>query len=129
MQAARAACEKMLPLLKPNRSARFAFLPPREDPDTLIATQGREALQAVLDRALPLDQYLWHLHTAGQRFETPEAWAGLEEAVLTAAGTILDETVRHYYREAMQHRVRHLFAAGSEPHLQRHFASALTMAP
>ena len=91
MRAARSACEKILPLLKPNRSALFAFLPPGEDPDTLIARQGRAAFQAVLERALPLDQYLWHLHTAGQRFETPEAQAGLEEAVLTAAGTIQDQ--------------------------------------
>jgi DNA primase len=128
-RAAQNACEKMLPLLKPHRSARFAFLPPGDDPDTLIAGRGRAAFQAVLDRAIALDQYLWRLHTAGQRFETPEARAGLEESLHQAAETIQDDTVRHYYREALDGKLRHFFTSGSDPRLQRHFAASMKLAP
>jgi DNA primase len=128
-RAAQNACEKILPLLKPRHSARFAFLPSGEDPDTLIAGQGREAFQAVLDRALPLDQYLWRLHTAGQRFDTPEARAGLEEALHQAAGAIQDDTVRRYYRDALDDKLRRFFAAGSDPRLHKHFTTAIAAEP
>jgi DNA primase len=128
-RAAQNACEKILPLLKPRHSARFVFLPPGEDPGTLIASQGRAAFQAVLDRALPLDQYLWRLHTAGQRFDTPEARAGLEESLRTAAESIQDDTVRHYYLEALDHKLRRFFASRSDPRLQRHFSASVERAP
>ena len=126
-RAARAACEKVLPLLRPHHSVRVAMLPPGDDPDTLLATRGRAAFASVLERALPLDQYLWRLHTAGQRFETPEARAGLEAGLHAAAASIQDETVRRYYLEALEAKLRHFFASGAEPHLQKHFTAA-TMA-
>jgi DNA primase len=128
-RAARSACERMLPLLKPHHSARFAFLPRGEDPDSLLAKHGRAAFQGVLERAIPLDQYLWRLHTAGQRFDTPEARAGLEEVLHTAVASIQHETVRHYYREALDERLRQFFSSGADPHLQRHFTAANTLAP
>jgi DNA primase len=128
-RAARAACEKILPLLRPNHSVRFAVLPRGEDPDTLLATQGSAAFQSVLERAIPLDQYLWLVHTAGQRFETPEARAGLEEAVHAEVAAIRHETVRHYYREALDEKLRQFFSSGADPHLQQHFTAAKTMAP
>jgi DNA primase len=95
-RAAQNACERLLPLLKPHHSARLAFLPKGEDPDSLITRQGGPALHNVLERALPLDQYLWHRHTKSQAFATPEERAGLEADLHRAVDTIRDESVRHY---------------------------------
>jgi DNA primase len=36
---------------------RAAFLPPSEDPDTFIRSQGKAALEAILDQAVPLADY------------------------------------------------------------------------
>lgn len=121
-RAAQHALERFLPALKPHHSARFAFLPAGEDPDTLIARQGKAAFDHVLARALPLDRYLWHLHTHGKRFETPEARAGLEASLLRDVQAIEDETVRRYYQQAITRRLHLAAAAGRS--LQLDFASA-----
>ena len=44
-RAAARACERILPLLKPNHSARIAFLPEGQDPDSLIKAQGKKAFE------------------------------------------------------------------------------------
>lgn len=36
---------------------RAAFLPKEEDPDTFVRSQGKEALEAIIDQALPLADY------------------------------------------------------------------------
>ena len=52
-QRAGRAAERALPLLKPGKSIRFAFLPEGQDPDSLLAEQGA-ALRNILDAAQPL---------------------------------------------------------------------------
>jgi DNA primase len=121
-RAAQNALERLLPLLKPDHSARLAFLPAGEDPDTLITRQGKAAFETLLARALPLDRYLWLLHTYGQRFDTPETRAGLETRLHRAAEAIQDETVRHYYHQALTDKLRHFMAAAAR--LQQDFAEA-----
>jgi len=58
-RAAWRALEQTLPALAPGRSARFAFLPRGEDPDSLARGAGLDAFQAVLDEAKPLSAYLF----------------------------------------------------------------------
>jgi len=58
-RAAWRALEQTLPALAPGRSARFAFLPPGEDPDSLARGQGAAAFRAVLEAAKPLSAYLF----------------------------------------------------------------------
>jgi DNA primase len=71
--AAVRACEKILPLLKPYHSARFAFMPEGEDPDTLIKSGGAKAFQDILDSAISLFDFLWLAHTGGRNFDSPKA--------------------------------------------------------
>ncbi|HPF79020.1 MAG TPA: DNA primase, partial [Alphaproteobacteria bacterium] len=61
-RAAARACERILPLLKPDHSARFAFLPDGQDPDSLVNGQGKKALQSVLEAAMPLVDFIWLYH-------------------------------------------------------------------
>lgn len=122
-RAAARACERILPLLQPDQSAVFAFLPEGQDPDSLFRTQGRKALDAVIDSALPLVDFLWNRHTAQQRFETPEARAGLEKALEDEAHKIADRSVQEYYRRAFKDRIFNLFrykpAGGKMPYQGR----------
>jgi len=109
-RAASRACERLLPLLKPDHSAKIAFLPDEEDPDSLVLAKGPAALQAVLDNALNLVDFLWMDYTEGKDFATPEARAGLSKTLEEAAGRITDRTVQHYYREAFRDKTRKAFA-------------------
>ena len=108
-RAAARACERLLPLLKPNQSARFAFLPDGQDPDTLVNTQGKEALDGVLNAAIPLVDFIWMYHTTGQVFNTPEERAGLSKTMDNEVARISDREVQHYYRQALREKVSEAF--------------------
>lgn len=108
--AASRACARLLPLLKPGHSAKIAFLPDGEDPDSLVQKKGKAALQAVLDNALDLVDFLWIDHTEGREFRTPEERAGLSKTLGDEATRIADRTVQHYYREAFREKIRAAFA-------------------
>jgi DNA primase len=112
MAAARAA-ERIMPLLKPNQSARFAFLPQGEDPDSLIRAHGKKAFASIVESAMPLDEFIWFNHTNGKRFETPEQRAGLARALEQECERIADRSVQIYYRQAFQERVRRAFGQRS----------------
>ncbi len=59
LRAAWRALEQVLPVLSPGRTARFAFLPSGEDPDSLVRTAGLDAFEQVLEAAQPLSGYLF----------------------------------------------------------------------
>ncbi len=57
-QAAWRALENALPLARDGRELKFMFLPEGQDPDTLIAADGREKFEARLLTAMPMSEYL-----------------------------------------------------------------------
>lgn len=105
MKAAARAAHLALPHLKPGYSLRFAFLPPPEDPDSLIRSAGPAAMQAVLDKAEPLADLLWRLETEDKDFSTPERRAGLERQMADLVATIGDDKVAEYYRRDFDDRI------------------------
>lgn len=111
-RAAAKAADRILPLLKPNHSARIAFLPEGQDPDSLTQAQGPKALAAVIEGAMPLVDFLWQVHTQGKRFDTPEARAGLSKKLEEEALRIPDRDVQHYYRQGFRDKIRQAFGGG-----------------
>ncbi len=107
--AASRACQRILPLLKPNQSARFAFMPEGEDPDSLLRSGGVPALKSVLQAAMPLFDFLWASHTAGRTFDTPEKRAGLEKTLQKEILQIQDTDVQRYYKELLRTRISDTF--------------------
>lgn len=109
-RAASKAVERLLPLLQPSHSVRIAFLPNGQDPDSLIKSQGKSAFDAIIDSAMNLIDFIWLRHTAGKRFDTPEAQAGLNQTLENDVLMIPDRNVQHYYREALRQKLRASFA-------------------
>ena len=105
LRAAHRAARLSLPLLRPGMSLRFAFLPPGEDPDSLIARDGAGAMKKLLDEALPLSQVLWRVETEGKDFSTPERRAGLERALSELVSAIADDKIADYYRREFEQKV------------------------
>jgi DNA primase len=105
LRAAHRAARLALPALKPGHSLRFAFLPPGEDPDSLIRSAGPAAMKGVLDGAEPLERVLWRGETEGKDFSTPERRAGLERALADIVSLIADGKIADYYRRAFEERV------------------------
>ncbi len=100
-RAAYRAVDVVLPHLKPGKSLRFAFLPDGQDPDDLVKSAGREAVEAVLAAARPLVDVLWERELDAGPADTPERRAALEGRVKDLVRLIQDESVRRHYGTAM----------------------------
>ncbi len=109
-RAAYRALDIALPLVTPGKSLKLASLPDGQDPDDLVRSGGREAVEDVLAAARPLAEMLWTRETEAGPFTTPERRAALEARLAEVTTTIADETVRRYYRQDFASRLRALFA-------------------
>ncbi|WP_119679046.1 DNA primase [Indioceanicola profundi] len=104
-RAAFRAIERLLPLLQPDHSARVAFLPEKEDPDSLIRAGGASAFQIVLDRAKPLAEVLWDMEAQGRDLTLADERAGLEAALGERCKQIQHPGVRRAYEQDMRDRM------------------------
>jgi len=98
-KAAIRAAMRALPHLGPERTLRFVELPAGQDPDDLVKSGGREAVEALLAEPESLDQRLWrHEHDAAA-LTTPEARAGLRQRLVEHSQAIGDPELRRLYRD------------------------------
>jgi DNA primase len=114
-RAAYRALDVALPLLRPGKSLRFATLPDGNDPDDLVRSGGRAAIEDVLAGARPLVHILWMRETEAGGFDTPERRAALEARLSAVMSGIGEESVRRYYRREFESRLRSLFDTDEAP--------------
>ncbi|MEQ8249789.1 MAG: DNA primase [Oceanibaculum nanhaiense] len=110
-RAAARAAERALPLLKPGFSLRFVTLPAKEDPDSLIRTQGPAAMRRLIDEAAPLVTALWRSERSKLHSETPEQLALLRQTLEEHAAKIADRTVQGFYRTALLRQMEEAYPA------------------
>ncbi|MBI1261161.1 MAG: DNA primase [Rhizobiales bacterium] len=115
LRAAFRAVERVLPLLKPGHSLRFALLPEGKDPDDLIREEGPEAMREILANARPLSEMVWEKEFTSGTWDTPERRAALESRIEEVLGTIGDPKVRGHYQQALRERISKLFGGGKAP--------------
>lgn len=117
--AAMRAAERALPALGPGKSLRFAFLPPGEDPDTLVRSQGAVAIKHLVDRSTPLVEALWRREAASAQIDTPERKAALEKSLFALTGRIENETVRRLYQQSFRDKLWQTFRQDGRGTVQR----------
>ncbi len=100
LKAAARAAERVLPLLKPGFSLRFALLPTGEDPDSFV--RKGTSFDILLKEALPLVDMLWMILTTGKSFKTPEQKTALEKKIQHWCQAIQDSAVRKNYQYAFK---------------------------
>jgi len=109
-RAAWRVAERALPLLAPGRSLRFAFLPPGDDPDSLVAADRAGELRAALRAARPLSDFIWEFELARSATDTPERRAAFRRRLVDLCERIGDRDLRRDYRETCEARFRKTFA-------------------
>lgn len=119
-RAAQRAVERILPVLTPSVSARIAFMPEKEDPDSLIRSGGRDAFQAILDRSLSLEDFIWAFAAQGNDPKTAEGRLAIESVIGQMTETIADKSVQYNYRASLRDKLREAirgagFGAGRTP--------------
>ncbi|MET1026542.1 MAG: DNA primase, partial [Dongiaceae bacterium] len=128
-KAAARAAERVLAILKPGLSLRFAWLPTGEDPDSLVKTQGAAAFRQVLDAAVPLVEVFWRMVLAERPLDTPERRSGFRRDLFAAIGRIADKSVQDAYRQDIHARLDTLFARPRETAGGRQKAGSWTPRP
>ena len=111
LRAAMRVIDIALPLLEAGQSLRFALMPEGMDPDDVVKSKGREAMQTLLDNAIPMVQLLWRRETDGKVFDSPERKAALDKTLRDKLKLIADPSIRSHYGEAIKQMRWDLFSA------------------
>ncbi len=114
-KAAVRAIARALPGLEPARSLQFVTLPQGQDPDDLIRSGGRAAIDALLKAPEPLFERLWRHELEAEPLATPEARAGLRQRVISLVQTIENTSVREQYLAEFRSRFDAQFARTAAP--------------
>jgi DNA primase len=118
-KAAIRAAMRALPHLAPERTLRFVELPAGQDPDDLVRSAGREAVEALLAEPEPLDQRLWRFERDFAPLTTPEARAGLRQRLVEHSQAIQHPDLRRLYRDQWLARFDAEFASVRQPFQRR----------
>ena len=76
-KAAWRALENTLPVIRDGMVAKFLFLPEKEDPDTMVRKEGKEAFEQRIKHAMTLSDFLFNSLTAASDISTSEGKAQL----------------------------------------------------
>lgn len=98
------AATRALPLLGPERTLSFVTLPQGQDPDDLVNSGGRDAVEALLQSPEPLVDRLWRHERDSTPLATPEQRAGLKQRLLDHAAAIPDRSLSQLYRDEWMDR-------------------------
>ncbi|MBP5343699.1 MAG: DNA primase [Alphaproteobacteria bacterium] len=102
------AVKRALPILRPGKSLRFAYLPNGFDPDDMIRKKSPAAFEEELKSARPFVEALWQMLLEGRTLNTPERKAKLEQDTKDTVALIQDASVRTYYQQEMAKKIRSL---------------------
>ena len=113
IRAAIRSVDRVLPILKPGYSLKYAFLPNKQDPDEFLKAHGRDEFLKVVNDTMPLKDLLWKKNADALVIDTPEQKALLEKNVKDDVAKITDETVRNYYVQDMKNKIYHEIGKGA----------------
>ena len=102
LRAAMRLIDLSLPLLEAGKSLRFAMMPQGQDPDDVLKSQGVEALQKLLDGAVPMVHLLWQREVEGRVFDSPERKATLDKSLREKIALIKDPSIRSHYGQEIK---------------------------
>jgi DNA primase len=103
------AISRALPGLAPSRSLNFVTLPAGQDPDDVIKSAGRGAMDGLLAEPEALVDRLWRHELAAEPLTTPEAKAGLKRRLTEQVQAIQNSDVRSNYLAEFRQRLDALY--------------------
>ncbi len=115
LRAGQRVVDLALPLLAAGKSLRFAILPAGQDPDDVLRTGGREALEPVLAATRSMLDLLWERETSGAPLDSPERRAALDARLRAHLGRITDPSLRAHYEVDIRARRQTLFTESRRP--------------
>lgn len=80
LKAAWRALENSLPIIKDGHIVKFLFLPDKEDPDSLVRAEGKQAFEQRVDNATTLSDFLFDTLKKNLNLNTEDGKASLAKA-------------------------------------------------
>lgn len=119
--AAQRLVDLALPLLAAGKGLRFALMPPGQDPDDVVRSGGRAAVEALLAGSRPMVDLLWDRETAeAASLDSPERRAALDARLRAHLARIADPSIRAHWQAEIRARRAALFAPPPRPaHMPR----------
>ena len=108
-RAAGRTLDRIFPILKPDHSVKFAFLPQEHDPDSLVKKKGAAAMNKVLENAVSLFEMMWMEEARNRNLSQPESKAGFRSALEKRARQIADMTVQQFFIHEINQKVKEVF--------------------
>jgi DNA primase len=104
-KAALRAATRVLPMLRPAHSLRFVELPPGQDPDDILQSNGPAAFEYILNSPISLDNYIWRKNIEEMEVEPgPDERAALLDRLETVAKTILHDQISREYNQTFREK-------------------------
>ena len=104
MRAAVRASDRLLPILEPGFSARFASLPSGEDPDDIVRRGGAHKFRELLEASTGLSDFFWETEKSNGSIDTPEKQAAFLR-IRKRVGEIKNQTVREAYKDLIEAKI------------------------
>jgi DNA primase len=113
-KAAIRAALRALPHVGPERTLRFVELPAGQDPDDLVNSGGREAVEVLLRSPLALADFLWRSEMSAHDTSQPEDRARLKSTLREKAALIRDSVLAAEFRREFESRFWDTFGWGAK---------------
>jgi DNA primase len=102
--AALRVLERILPVLKDDRTVEFLFLPKQHDPDSYIRQFGVAAFEHLIQKSMPLSNFLLSVCTNGYRLDIAENRA----KILLKAQTYLKHMPNIFLKKQIEQSIRNV---------------------
>jgi DNA primase len=103
-KAALRALEAALPSMEDGRQARFLFLPEGQDPDDAVRAQGQAQFEAMLDKAMPLETFLFESAAKGLDLTSLDGRARMSKQALPYIRQLPEGVYRQLMFQALAER-------------------------
>lgn len=105
LRAATRTVDRVLPLLSPEQTIRIATMAGAKDPDELLRTSGKAAMDLILKQSRPMIDVIWDLALAGRALRTPEERGAFIGSLRRQTQRIAHESLRQLYDDEIRKRI------------------------
>lgn len=104
-KASMRAATRALPMLRPAHSLRFIELPPGQDPDDILQSNGRAAFEYILNSPISLDDFIWRQEIKEMDTDPgPDDRAALLDRLEKSARTISHDQISREYSQTFREK-------------------------
>ena len=103
-KAAIRACTLVLPFLRDNSDVRFAFVVGGKDPDEVLKTSGVIAMRNIIDKSVPLIDFLWNTINKNYLVNTPGGRTQAEKFLKDCTSKITDKIFQNEIEQEYNNR-------------------------